>query len=231
MGKNQAKPVEQSVPEPLRFLDRDGELMLTVSANLASGYEQFLNDWNDCQRCPLYAGRDQVVFARGTLPADILFIGEAPGPVEDEEGFPFVGPSGRVLNVLVREVQAVSAFTYAIINTVGCVPWNNPDGEEKRFRVPERSETESCLPRFVQLFRFVSPKGVILLGKTAETFWERYRLEWKSQKITCPAVSICHPSYILRNGGIKEDNEPLRIARSGLKHFILRELGLGSNHK
>lgn len=64
-------------------------------------YELFATSWRDCQKCDLHHNRQQVVLARGCVPCDILFVGEAPGQSENSVGKPFVGPAGLLLDVIV----------------------------------------------------------------------------------------------------------------------------------
>lgn len=69
-----------------------------------SPWQHHIERWKDCKMCPLHRTRRNVVLGRGGVPCDVLFVGEAPGPVEDINGSPFTGPSGHLLNSIIEEV-------------------------------------------------------------------------------------------------------------------------------
>lgn len=223
-------PPRKSDPSALREVkDAFGEVQLRVSPDLWSRYEDLLLDWVECERCPLHATRNKVVFVRGSLPADVLFLGEAPGPTEDQFGFPFVGPSGRLLSTMLRELEkSRKGWTYAIANPVGCVPWYDDDGVQ-RFRQPHETEVNACSPRFVKLLELANPTGIVLMGKVAESYWARYGTQLKRELSKSFLVNcIQHPSYILRNGGARDTNTTYRTAMSSLKQFLFQKIKVAS---
>lgn len=84
-------------------------------------YQQHVQRWISCQRCALRLRRKHVVIARGTVPAPVVFVGEAPGESEDVLGIPFVGPAGHLFDYILNE--AITDRTrYAITNLVCCIP-------------------------------------------------------------------------------------------------------------
>ena len=232
--KQEAKPEPSKPPIVEKYLDRDGDVKLTVHGeeqNIA--FQQLLAEWEGCERCPLSATRHHVTFVRGKLPADVLFIGEAPGPKEDEYGFPFVGPSGRLLTTMIRELQSSrNGWSFAIANPVGCIPWERPkeEGQEPdKFRQPEPYEIKKCSPRFLKIVELVNPTGIILLGKVAEQFWNDHGEDIQQQLgRTFKTTKTHHPAYLLRRGGAREGNMDYKTALSGLRFFLFQTLKLGS---
>lgn len=159
--------------------------------------------WKQCKRCPLSKTRHKVVLYRGSIPCDILFIGEAPGKSENASGKPFVGPSGKLLGEMVREAQEELKdirmgdgfeFTYGITNIVACIPWNNSeDGQRKGVRPPTKEEVEACEPRLALTIKKVQPKAIILLGKTSEAYAD-------DLPANIPILKLQHPAYVIRHG-------------------------------
>ena len=112
-----------------------------------------------CARCPLAAGRTQVVFGVGNPAADLMFVGEAPGREEDLRGEPFVGRSGKLLDLLARQEIGVAREECYIANVVMCRPPGNRD--------PLPEEIEACRPYLEDQIDLVAPKVVVTLGNVA----------------------------------------------------------------
>jgi DNA polymerase len=108
-----------------------------------------------CTACALAAGRTQVVFGSGDPDADVMIIGEAPGQREDEQGLPFVGPSGQLLERLLGEIGLARTDVY-IGNVVKCRPPKNRD--------PRQEEIDACKGYLRQQLQLVDPKAVLTLG-------------------------------------------------------------------
>lgn len=122
---------------------------------------------------------------------DILFLGEAPGRVEDTRGMPFVGPSGALLEKLIASAMAlhdISEMNVYIMNIVGC----RPADKDNKDRRPTDEEIWACSERFQTELSMVAPKRVIFLGDTA---FRSARKTFKS------GIKMYHPAYILRQGG------------------------------
>ncbi len=66
-----------------------------------SAWTDHVERWKDCTKCPLHTQRSNIVIARGQLPADVVFIGEAPGAIEDGTGLPFKDPAGALLDQII----------------------------------------------------------------------------------------------------------------------------------
>jgi uracil-DNA glycosylase family 4 len=113
----------------------------------------------NCQRCKLAKlGRKQIVFGTGDAQAKLMFIGEGPGADEDEQGLPFVGRAGQLLNNMIVAMGLKREQVY-IANIVKCRPPGN--------RTPERDECDTCSPFLMRQIRVVQPKVIVALGATA----------------------------------------------------------------
>jgi len=111
----------------------------------------------DCTKCPeLVSSRSQIVNGVGPIDADLALVGEGPGANEDEQGVPFVGRSGSVLNDTLSNLD-YPREEVRITNTVRCRPPDNRD--------PRASERENCRPHLERELASVNPKAVLTLGK------------------------------------------------------------------
>src|SRR5581483_8151678 len=109
-----------------------------VDADPVKGLKLIREDLGDCTRCKLHKqGRKQIVFGVGNPRADLMFVGEGPGADEDEQGEPFVGRAGQLLNNMIKAMGIQREDVY-IANIVKCRPPGN--------RTPERDECETCSP-------------------------------------------------------------------------------------
>ena len=112
-----------------------------------------------CTRCPqLAATRQSVVFGSGNADADLMFVGEAPGAREDEQGLPFVGQAGRLLDRLLEEIGLQRADVF-IVNTLKCRPPGNRD--------PLPQEIDNCQDYLFRQLELIEPKVVCSLGNFA----------------------------------------------------------------
>lgn len=112
----------------------------------------------NCDKCKLCNGRKNIVFGVGKKSADIMFIGEGPGADEDEQGIPFVGKAGKLMNLALIGLGLNREEIY-IANVVKCRPPQN--------RVPEKDEANSCISYLYNQIYLVKPKIIVLLGSTA----------------------------------------------------------------
>ncbi|HEV2059052.1 MAG TPA: uracil-DNA glycosylase, partial [Solirubrobacteraceae bacterium] len=109
-----------------------------------------------CTRCPeLASTRTQVVFGAGNADADLMFVGEAPGAREDEQGIPFVGAAGKLLGQLLAEV-GLSREDVFICNTLKCRPPGNRD--------PLPAEIENCSGYLMRQVELIQPRVICTLG-------------------------------------------------------------------
>jgi uracil-DNA glycosylase len=152
-----------------------------------------------CTKCPLAAGRTQVVFGVGDPRADLLFVGEGPGHQEDLAGEPFVGRSGQLLDRLMREEMGLTRDQCYIANVVKCRPPQN--------RNPAPAEIEACRPYLEEQITLIDPKVVITLGNFAtRLLLDRAEGIRQLRGAVYPfrtghLVPTYHPAFILRGGG------------------------------
>lgn len=151
-----------------------------------------------CQRCGLAPTRTNVVVSRGNPKAPIMIIGEGPGQQEDEQGLPFVGRSGQLLEKILAAVRLDSKKDVYICNIVKCRPPGN--------RNPTAPEIKACKPYILEQIRIVDPKIILLTGATAVkgiipsekrgiTKIRGTWIEWEGRL----CMPILHPAYLLRN--------------------------------
>lgn len=112
----------------------------------------------DCSRCRLYSSRTNLVFGDGNENADLVFIGEAPGFHEDQQGKPFVGAAGKLLTQLLEEIGLKREDVY-ITNIIKSRPPNNRD--------PLPDEIEACKPYLMEQLKIINPKIIATLGAHA----------------------------------------------------------------
>lgn len=153
-------------------------------------------DLGDCQRCKLSQGRKNIVFGQGNPHAELLFIGEGPGADEDEQGLPFVGRAGQLLNKMLQLVQIKREDVY-ICNVVKCRPPGN--------RTPESDEIAACSPFLFRQIDAIKPRLICCLGTPAArtvlgikegiTKVHGQFVDYRNTK----AMATVHPAYVLRN--------------------------------
>lgn len=170
---------------------------------------------HDCDRCKLSKlGRKQVVFGVGNPHAAIMFVGEAPGYHEDQQGEPFVGAAGKLLNDLLQSAGLSRSDIY-IANVIKCRPPNNRD--------PEQDEVETCKPFLMQQIAAISPQLVCSLGNWAtQTLLERKVGITKVRGQIFPLKDfvlfpLLHPAAALHQGNLLQ---PLREDFKKLKAYI-----------
>lgn len=149
-----------------------------------------------CTKCELHRGRSRTVFARGNPNSEIAFVGEGPGYNEDQQGLPFVGAAGQLLDKMIAAMGYAVPDVY-ICNVVKCRPPDN--------RTPLQPEMDSCMPYLTEQLRIVKPRVIIALGRvagqglgcfTAES--RGWRGEWKTWE-NVPVMPTYHPAFLLRS--------------------------------
>jgi len=158
--------------------------------------DEIQHDLGDCQRCKLAGGRKHIVFGQGNPRAELVFVGEGPGADEDEQGLPFVGRAGQLLNRMLQSVDIRREDVY-ICNVVKCRPPGN--------RTPERDEVEACSPFLFRQIEAIRPRLVCCLGapavKTVLGLKDGIlKLRGRFYDFgAAKAVATVHPAYVLRN--------------------------------
>lgn len=154
-----------------------------------------------CVLCPLSRGRTHVVFGSGNPGARLMFVGEAPGFEEDQQGKPFVGAAGQLLTNILKAMHLTREEVY-IANCLKCRPPNN--------RNPLPTEIASCAPILEEQIRIIEPKIICALGKFAaqtllasdETI-SRLRGRFFDRR-GIRVMPTFHPAYLLRNPADKK---------------------------
>ena len=159
-------------------------------------WEELEQKCHQCLNCPLGETRTNMVFGVGNRQADILFIGEGPGEQEDLQGEPFVGPAGKLLDVMLELIDLDRTKVY-IANIVKCRPPNNRD--------PLNTEQDACIGYLRAQTALIKPKIIVCLGRIAAM-----RIIDKDFRITrqhgqwfdragVQMMAIYHPSALLRD--------------------------------
>ena len=157
-----------------------------------------------CTQCAhLVATRTQVVFGVGTVHAELMLIGEAPGLDEDKEGEPFVGAAGQLLTKII-EATGLGRDKVYIANILKCRP--DTPGKVYGNRKPRPEEMETCFPWVKRQIEIIQPKVMVALGGTAvegllgkmPSGITRLRGNWQAYR-GVPVMPTFHPSYMLRN--------------------------------
>jgi DNA polymerase len=153
-----------------------------------------------CTRCRLAGTRTQVVFGVGDPNADLMFVGEAPGFHEDQQGEPFVGAAGQLLTRLLGEIGMAREDVY-IANVLKCRPPNNRD--------PQQDEIDSCKDYLRRQITLIDPRVVVTLGNFAtklllrtDTGITRLRgrvFPWWRDKLL---IATFHPAAALRSASL-----------------------------
>ncbi|HIF9354174.1 TPA: uracil-DNA glycosylase [Photobacterium damselae] len=143
----------------------------------------------------LESSGSKLAFFKGSLQPEVLILGEAPGPLENIKGVPFVGDCGRELDSLLNS-SGLSAFQLAFLNSV----FRMPVGNDGRFRKPTEQEIDAYRSMVMEIIEFLSPKFILACGNVAcyslleRQGITRIRGEWDS--VVMPTF---HPGYTLRN--------------------------------
>jgi DNA polymerase len=156
-----------------------------------------------CTKCPhLVKARKNVVFGVGTVDAELMFIGEAPGADEDAQGEPFVGLAGQLLTRIII-AMGLSRDRVYIANILKCRP--DTPNQTSGNRKPTLIEMQTCFPYLKRQIEIIQPKVIVALGATAVE-----GLFGKQMPITkvrgelqyyngIPVIPTYHPAYLLRN--------------------------------
>lgn len=150
-----------------------------------------------CTACGLHRTRTQTVFGVGVVPADWLFVGEAPGAEEDARGEPFVGQAGRLLDAMLASIDLKRGENVYIANVIKCRPPGN--------RNPEPGEIAQCQPYLTRQAELISPKLIVTLGRfAAQTLLGETQSISKLRGVVhrfagTPVIVTYHPAYLLRN--------------------------------
>ena len=154
-----------------------------------------------CQACPLGKTRTNLVFGVGSPTADLMFVGEAPGQQEDEQGIPFVGAAGQLLDRYLYAVDIPRESVY-IANILKCRPPHNRD--------PLPAEEDACIGHLREQIKLIRPKMIVCLGRISamRLIKPDYRITREHgtfvKKGAVLMTAVYHPSALLRDPSKKE---------------------------
>lgn len=202
LSRRKAAPIRQSMIKPAATDAQAKEAVLAEETKLVlpvteDTIESIRAEIGDCTRCPLAAmGRRQVVHSTGNFNADLMFVGEAPGADEDEQGSPFVGRAGQLLTKIIESIGMKREDVF-IGNINRCRPPGN--------RQPVPEETAACRPFLLREIEVVKPKVIVVLGATAahnllQTKTPISKLRGNFQEyFGVKVMPTFHPAYLLRD--------------------------------
>src|SRR5215469_3454186 len=195
-------PLERAAPAPSVAAPVSPEAAVTdarAQARAAASLDELRGFVERCEGCELKRHAKQLVFADGNPEADIMFVGEAPGREEDLEGRPFVGRSGKLLDLMMKAIGLDRTNAY-IANIIA---WRPPGN-----RTPTPQESQICLPFILRQIELVDPDVLVCLGgpssQTLLGFTDgimRTRGRWltfNTGKRDIRAIATLHPAYLLR---------------------------------
>jgi DNA polymerase len=205
-----SSPAPQSSPLPKAEIVQAPaiEALSTKPTDVAAAMASLQKRANVCVKCPnLASSRKNVVFGVGNIHAELMFVGEAPGADEDEQGEPFVGAAGQLLTKIIQTMGFSRDKVY-IANILKCRP--DTPGQSSGNRKPTGDEMKTCLPFLLSQIEIIRPKVLVALGATAiEGLLGKGegigRLRGKFQTFRdIPLMPTFHPAYLLRNQALSE---------------------------
>ncbi len=165
--------------------------------------------WNEletqclnCHKCQIGMTRTNLVFGTGNRRADLMFVGEAPGQAEDEQGIPFVGAAGKLLDRYLYAVDIPRESVY-IANILKCRPPHNRD--------PLPEEEDACIGYLREQVKLVQPKIIVCLGRISamRLIKPDFRITREHgqfiRKGNILMTAVYHPAALLRDASKKED--------------------------
>lgn len=223
---------------------------------MANHRNNFLTPWQEhCQRwekgcgseeCP---GAKNIVLAKGIIPCDVCFVGEAPGESEDVLGYPFAGPAGKLLDHVVEiatapwQMEGTTGWGYnqirmAFTNLVGCIPREKPyltdfDGEEAskkgggKATEPLPEQIQACQPRLLHLIEIANPRLIVNVGALARDWMSQdFRKGKDNLKLPefIPQVDITHPAAVLRASVVHKGmliQKMKVVLRTAIEEYVL----------
>ena len=169
---------------------------------ITDSLESIITDMEDCRRCKLSTTRTSIVFGAGSPTASLMFVGEAPGFDEDQQGVPFVGKAGQLLTKIIQAINLTRDQVY-ICNVIKCRPPGNRD--------PEADEILACVPFLNRQIASIQPEFICALGTFAaqtllKTTLPISKLRGRFHDYNgIRLLPTFHPSYLLRSPDKKRE--------------------------
>jgi len=178
------------------------------SAAKAAAFAELRTRVLACVKCPhLASSRKTVVFGVGNIDSPLMFVGEAPGADEDEQGEPFVGKAGQLLTKIIETMGLQRRDVY-IGNILKCRP--DTPGQSAGNRKPTADEMATCIPYLHEQIDLIQPRVLVALGATAvegllgkTVGITKLRGTWQTYR-DIPLMPTYHPAYLLRNQALSE---------------------------
>jgi DNA polymerase len=181
-----------------------------------------------CKACNLWTKGTRTVFGEGARHAGVMLVGEQPGDIEDQQGHPFVGPAGHVLDLSLEAAGIDRKRTY-VTNAVKHFNWEETRGQRRVHKKPNARQMAACRPWLEAEIQAVRPRVIVALGATAaQSLLDRdfkltkHRGEAIPSEWGAPVVATVHPSSILR----APTDDERRIARDAFVDDLRRVAGL-----
>lgn len=183
-------------------------------------WEELQNECLQCRACPLADTRQNVVFGTGRADAEVLFIGEGPGANEDEQGLPFVGVAGKLLDDMLAMIDLDRSRVF-VGNMVKCRPPQNRD--------PLNTEKDACSGYLRRQLELMQPKILVCLGRisAAEIIKPDFRITQEHgqffEKDGMQMMALYHPAALLRDPGKKPETfEDLKRLQARIRELCVR---------
>ena len=165
-------------------------------------WDELIHRCGACHKCSLGATRTNLVFGTGNRQADLMFVGEAPGQAEDEQGIPFVGAAGKLLDRYLYAVGIARESVY-IANILKCRPPHNRD--------PLPEEEDACIGYLREQVKLIQPKIIVCLGRISamRLIKPDFRITREHGEFVRKGdylmTAVYHPAALLRDAAKKED--------------------------
>jgi uracil-DNA glycosylase family 4 len=191
-----SSPVSEGGPMEAIEKTRAYSSLFDQVPSVSESLDTIREDLGDCRRCKLAANRMNIVFGSGNPQAELMFVGEAPGAEEDQQGLPFVGRAGQLLTKIIEAIEMSREDVY-ICNILKCRPPGN--------RNPEDDEISACEPFLFRQIASVKPRVICALGafgaqtllktRTPISRLRGHLIDYRGTKF----MATFHPAYLLRN--------------------------------
>lgn len=179
---------------------------LLASVPEMTRWQLHVEKWKDGCGSESCDGARNVVLARGKIPCQVLFIGEAPGESENVLGKPFCGPAGKLLDgVIERAFRGI--YRVAFTNVVGCIP-RQPTDPKKKASEPDYDQCMACKPRLADFVQAADEGGclgfIVRVGKIPAEYLDTTWRDAVKFHRPIPMIDITHPAAILRANQIQQ---------------------------
>jgi len=221
-------PAPARAPDPVATAGAAPPTAPSPAPSVAAAWESLRAEVAACLQCGLHTTRTQTVFGVGNRRAELLVVGEAPGADEDQQGEPFVGRAGQLLNSMLIALRAPRATVY-IANVLKCRPPGNRD--------PAPEEVRCCQPYLQRQIDLLQPRLMVAVGRIAAqnllaTDTPIGKLRGRVHRYGergIPLIVTYHPAYLLRSPGEKRKSwADLRFVRSELERLRAAAPGAGA---